>query len=52
MEENMKRKQKLESAIKEYLSQAEMHPMSDAWELAHTGDCVMIFGLSPASQAR
>ena len=25
-----------------------MHPMSDAWELAHTGDCVMIFGLSPA----
>ena len=47
MQENKKRKQKLESAIKEYLSQAEMHQMSDSWELAHTGDYVLVFGLSP-----
>ena len=47
MEENMKRKQELESAIKEYLNQAEIYPMSDAWELANTGDNVMVFGKTP-----
>ena len=47
MEENINRKQELESAIKEYLSQAEMHPMSDSWELAQTGDNVMVFGMTP-----
>lgn len=46
-QEDIERKQELESAIKEYLSQAEMHPISDSWELAHTGDYVLVFGLSP-----
>lgn len=47
MQENMKRKQELESATKEYLSQAERRTMSDAWELAHTGDYALAFGLTP-----
>ena len=47
MQENKNRKQELESAIKEYLSRAEMYPMSDSWELAQTGDYVMVFGMSP-----
>ena len=47
MQENKNRKQELESAIKEYVSRAEMYPMSDSWELAQTGDYVMVFGLSP-----
>ena len=50
MQENKNRKKELESAIKEYLSQAEMHPMSDSWELAHTGDYVLVFGFGPWNQ--
>ena len=49
MEEDLNRKHELETAIKEYLGQAEMHPMSDAWEKAHTGDYVLVFGLSSFS---
>jgi len=49
MEENLKRKQELKSAIKEYLRQTEMHPISDAWELAQTGDYVFVFGMSSFS---
>ena len=33
-QEDIERKKELDSAIKEYLSQAEMRPMSSAWELA------------------
>ena len=47
MQENKNRKQELESAIKEYLSRAEIYPMSDSWELAQTGDYVMVFGMTP-----
>ena len=50
MRENVNRKQELESATKEYLNQAEIHPMSDSWEKAQTGDYVMVFGLSPFSR--
>ena len=46
MDDNMKRKQELESALKEYLSQAEMHPMSDAWKLPFSGDYALVFGLT------
>jgi len=46
-QEDLERKQELESATKEYLSQAERRPMSDAWELAHTGDYALVFGLTP-----
>lgn len=47
MEGNMNREQELKSAIQQYLSQAERHPLSDAWEMAHTDDYVMIFGVTP-----
>ena len=50
MEDDMKRKQELRSAINEYLSRAEIYPMPDSWELAHTGDYVLVFGLSPFNQ--
>lgn len=46
MQEDMNRKHELETAIKEFLSQAEMRPMSESWELAQTGDYVLVFGLS------
>ena len=46
MEENINRKQELESAIKEYLNQAEMRPMSDSRELAQSDDHVVFFGFS------
>ena len=50
MEENMKRKQELESATREYLSQAEIYPMPDSWKLAQTGDYVFVFGLRTFSK--
>ncbi len=46
MLESMKRKQELESTIKEYLEQAEIYPMSDSWELAQTGEYVFVFGMN------
>ena len=48
----MNRQKELKSAIEEFLSQAEMHPMSDAWELAQTGDYVMVFRHDSFSYAR
>lgn len=47
MQENRKRKQELASAVKEYLCQAEMHPISEAIEMVmKKGDYVFVFGLS------
>lgn len=46
MQENMERKQKLESAIKEYLSQAKMHRVRDPWDLVKSGDHAYVFGMS------
>lgn len=47
MNANMDRKQELESALKQYLSQAEMHPFSCYWELVEAGEHVLVFGLAP-----
>ena len=47
MDDNMKRKHELELAMRKYLSQAEMHPMSESWDLAHTGNFVLVFGRAP-----
>ena len=45
----MDRKQELDSAIKEFLSRAEMHPIREALDLTKTGDYVFVFGMSSFS---
>jgi len=49
LQENKNRKQELESAIEVYLGQADLHPISDSWDLAHNGDYVFVFGMSSFS---
>lgn len=43
MQEDIERKQELESAIKEYLSHAEMYSSRDSWKLHESGDYVFAF---------
>ncbi len=50
MQENQERKQKFESAIKEYFCQAKMYSIRDSFELQKTGDYAYVFGLSSFSE--
>lgn len=44
--DSKKQKQELGAAIKQYLSQAEMHPIQEALELTKFGDFAFVFGMS------
>ncbi len=43
--DSKKQKQELGAAIKQYLSQAEMHPIQEALELTKFGDFAFVFGM-------
>ena len=45
----MDRKQELDSALKEFLSRAEMHPIHEALDLTKTGEYIFVFGMSSFS---